>query len=255
MITLSIANIKGGVGKTTTAINLAYGLAALGRKVLLCDFDPQGSLSRSLGMDPQADTLTDVLIGRSPMINIIKPLARNVDFVPNSFELANFEVVLSGQMRRESVIKRLLQTIDGYDVAICDCPPSWGPLLTSCLTASHAVITPVVPDGLNLLGLRLFLSNLNIIKKPELNPTLLFLGILVCQFDKRLNLHKATLEKLQEVNAPILGVINKSVRAAVASGCGQPIIGGELEQQYKAFTLVVDGWLKMGMHRRRNIYG
>jgi chromosome partitioning protein len=244
MIILSIASIKGGVGKTTTSINLAYGLAALGRKVLLCDLDPQSSLSRSLGMDQKADNFSDVLIGQLPMIDIIKPLAHNVDLVPGSPELANFELILIGPMMRENVIKRLLSTVDVYDIAICDCPPGWGFLVTACLIASHAVISPVVPDGLNLISLQLFLSNLKTIKKEILNPTLLFLGILVCQFDKRLILHKASLEKLQAVNAPILGVINKSVRAAVASGCGQPIVGGELEQQYKAFVLVVDEWLE-----------
>jgi chromosome partitioning protein len=247
MITLAIANQKGGVGKTTTAINLAYSLAAMGRRVLLVDLDPQASLTQAVGINPEAGSLAEVLggahPGRVPMAEIIQPLAPGVDLAPADLDLAGCELGLTSRLGREGVLKKALATVTGYDLALLDCGPSLGLLVVNGLTAAHGVIAPVIPDALGLRGLALFLSSLEAIR-AELNPGLDVLGVVVCQYARRLNLHKAALEKLHAGGLPVLGVISRSTKAATAAGRGLPITGGDLAEQYQALALEVEKWLK-----------
>lgn len=235
------------MGKTTTAINLAYGLASMGRRVLLCDLDPQASLSMALGIDPEAGSLADVIGGATPgrlsMAAIIQPIAAGLDLAPAALDLAGCELGLTARMGRESVLKKALAGLGGYDAILLDCPPSLGLLVVNALTAAHGVIAPVAPDKLGLRGLALFLGSLENIK-AELNPGLAVLGALVCKFERRVTLHQAALSELQAGGVPVLGVIGKSVTAAASAGNGQPIAGGDLAGQYKALALEVDKWLK-----------
>jgi chromosome partitioning protein len=245
---LSIACQKGGVGKTTSAINLSFGLAAIGRRVLLIDTDPQASLSLAVGINPEQDNLKDVLggakPGRLPMGAIIKPLAEGIDLAAPGFDLAGCELDLGQRIGREGVLKRAMATVTSYDIAIIDTPPSFGLLVLNALAASDAVIAPVTPDPLGLRGLALFWENLGRIK-GELNPGLVVLGCLVCQYDRRSTLHRASLEHLRAEKLPVLAVIKKSIQAARSAGQGKPITAsGELKDQYLQLTQEVDKWLK-----------
>jgi chromosome partitioning protein len=245
---LSISNQKGGVGKTTTAINLAYGLAAAGRRILLVDMDPQSSLTMAVGADPQHGSIADVLggskTGRLTMGDIIMPLAERLDLAPAALDLAGCELELTQRLGRESVLKKAFSMIvENYDLVILDSGPSLGLLVINAIVAADAIIIPVIPDALGLRGLALFLQSLETIR-AELNPGLVIMGCVVCQFDKRTTLHKAALERLKEEKIPVLAVVKKSVAAARAVGFGKPITSGELRDQYAVLTAEVEKWQK-----------
>jgi len=246
MLTLAIANQKGGVAKTTTAINLAYNLADMGRRVLLADLDPQASLSQATGIDTKAGTLADVLGGAQPgrlaMTAIIRPLAERVDLAPSGLELAGCELGLVQRLGRESALKRALANVEGYDLAILDCGPSLGLLVVNALVAAHGVLVPTLPSGLDLRGLRMFMNSLTDIH--ELNPALTVLGVVVCQYDARLIVHRAALDELQAGGLCVLGIIKKSIQAARTASMGQPITSGELAEQYRHLAGEVDTWVK-----------
>jgi len=244
---LAIACQKGGVGKTTTAINLAYGLAQLGRRVLLVDVDPQGSLTQAAGIDPDRGSLADVLGGAYPgrltLLEIIQPMAPGVDLAPAALDLANCELGLTSRLGREAVLKKSLAGLKDYDLAILDCGPNLGLLVINALAAADGVLAPVVPDSLGLRGLALFLNSLESIR-ADLNPGVSVLGAVVCQYDKRLNLHKAALDQLKAGGVPILAVIGRSIKAASSAGQGLPISSGDLVDQYQALSEEVNQWLK-----------
>ncbi len=247
MRNICIANQKGGTGKTTTALNLGAGLAALGRRVLLLDLDPQSSLTQATAGDCAGASLADVLgdtqPGRRALADIIRPISAGLDLAPGDLALSNSELGLVTRMGRETILKKALGKLAGYDVILIDCAPSLGLLVVNALTACDAVITPTLPSALDLRGLALFLGSLEAIKS-ELNPGLELLGVLVCQFDNRLTLHRAALEDLRAGGLPVLPVIiGKSVQAATSAGAGEPITRGALAGQYNQLAEYVNQWL------------
>jgi len=246
---LVCANQKGGVGKTTTALNLGAGLAAMGRRVLLIDLDPQASLTLATIGESSGRSMGEVLGDSKPgslTINqVIKPMrpGLGLDLAPGDISLSNTELGIASRLGREWILKRTLANLTGYDLALIDCGPSLGVLTVNALAAATGVITPTLPTALDLRGLRLFLGSLESIR-AEINPGLDLLGVIICQYDSRLNLHREALADLQAGGLPVLAIISKSVQAARAAGEGDPIPGGKLAEQYKQLSEVVDQWLK-----------
>ncbi len=204
--TIAICNQKGGVGKTTTTVNLGVGLAKEGKKVLLIDCDPQGNLTTSLGFDvedPKMRTLSDALIDTMQEIEIdpkslILHHKEGVDLIPANISLAMTETNLVTAMSRETTLKRFLATIDGsYDYILIDCLPSLGMLMQNALAASNLVLVPVVPQFLSATGMMQLFETIRRVKK-HINSELNLLGIVLTIVDKRTKLSKETVKALRE---------------------------------------------------------
>jgi chromosome partitioning protein len=228
MIALSIANQKGGTGKTTTARELGTVLAATGVQVLLIDLDPQASLTASCGVkDVAGRSLAEVLGGASPghlrMEEVIIALGDGLFIVPAHITLASCELGLTARMGRESVLKRALKPLVGrFDVAILDCPPSLGLLTVAGLVASDGVLIPTQPQIVDLRGLALFVDTVQQIQ-AELNPELELVGIVVSCYNPRLRHHQQAIEFINQAGLPIIGTVPRSVKLAEASGLAKSV--------------------------------
>ena len=221
MITISIANQKGGVGKTTTTAALGAILCNLGYRVLLIDMDSQASLTKSLGIYAEdksiADVLGNVQLGTLALHEIIKPVRDGLSLAPSNILMYTTEMGLVGRMGRETILKKALENIDGstYDVTLIDCPPSMGMLTVNGLVASQGVIIPSLPSETDIRGVSSLLETMNGITAAGLNGSIELLGILVVQFDGRTNEHKRIVTMVQEKH-PLLGIIPRSVRVQEA---------------------------------------
>ncbi|MBR3056634.1 MAG: ParA family protein [Clostridiales bacterium] len=198
---ISIVNQKGGVGKTTTAVNLGAFLAAKRKKVLIIDLDPQGNATSGYGFDKiqLENTVYDLLVNEEDIENVIQHTdVKNVDMCPTNINLAGAEVELVSAISRETILKRTIEPIlDKYDYIIVDCPPSLGLLTINALSASEGVIVPIQGEYYALEGLTQLIDTINMIKK-KLNPVIGILGVVITMYDSRTQLTKQVVEEVEK---------------------------------------------------------
>lgn len=180
---IAIVNQKGGTGKTTTAVNLGRAIADMGKRVLLLDLDPQGSLSYYLGANSNVWTISDVILGDVSLNNAIIQ-RENLEIIPADVSLADLEISLASYPQREYIIKKLLLKAPQYDYIIMDCSPSLSVMTINALTAAKYIIIPLQMEVLSIHGLELMLETVERIKK-NLNPTLEIMGILPLMYDRK----------------------------------------------------------------------
>ena len=225
---ISIANQKGGVGKTTTSINLSTVLAKKNKKTLLIDADPQGNATSGVGIDKEIElSVYDVLIDDTKIEEaILKTNIKNLDVCPSNIDLAGAEVELVSMMSREQRLKEKLEEIkDKYDYIIIDCPPSLGLITLNAFTASNSVLIPVQCEYYALEGLGQLLNTINLVKK-HLNKDLEVEGALLTMFDSRTNLAKQVVNEVKKYfnDKVYKTVIPRNVKLSEAPSYGMPII-------------------------------
>ena len=225
---VAIANQKGGVAKTTTAINLSACLAELGKQVLLVDLDPQGNATSGMGIAKHKLTrcIYDVLINDISLEQVLqKTDQKNLKIVPARIQLAGAEIELVSQISREGKLRNALDNIkDSYDFIFIDCPPSLGLLTLNALTAATDVIIPIQCEYYALEGLTLLMSTLERIRK-HLNPNLNILGALLTMFDARTNLAIQVVDEVKKYfpQKVFKTIISRNVRLSEAPSHGKPI--------------------------------
>ena len=227
---IAIANQKGGVGKTTTAINLAASLAVLEKKVLIIDADPQANTTSGLNFSPDNDqkrTLYEVLIGAIDIRDtLIQTEIANLHMIPSHINLVGAEIEMLGDDNRESVLKDALAPLKAeYDYIIIDCSPSLGLITVNSLTAADSIIIPVQPEFFALEGLGKLLQTIRLVQgKP--NPDLTIEGFLVTMFDGRTKVHNQVLGELREHFGDMVfqTIIQRNIRLSEAPSHGKPII-------------------------------
>lgn len=225
---LSIVNQKGGVGKTTTTVNLSAYLANHGKKVLVIDLDPQGNATSGYGFDKSTleASVYDLLVNDTPITEVIQTTDReNLDMCPTNMDLAGAEVELVSAMSRETILKRAIDSISSnYDYVLIDCPPSLGLLTINALAASSGVIVPIQGEYYALEGLTQLIDTINLVRK-HLNPTIGIFGVIITMFDGRTQLARQVTEEVRKYfgEKVFSTVIPRNIRLAEAPSFGKTI--------------------------------
>ena len=226
---IALCNQKGGVGKTTTTINTAAALAEYGRRVLLVDFDPQGALTRGLGIDPEdGKTIYELMLDRNLKAKdvILSTEVEGLDLIPANIQLSAAEIQLVAEPGREKILTSVLRPVLGdYDLVMIDCQPSLGLLTVNALTAAHGVMIPVACDYFALKGLELLIKNTVELVKERLNESLKIDGILATMYDPRTLHSRSMLNQLYEQYGDTVfrSVIKHTVKFKDSSERGRPV--------------------------------
>ena len=225
---IAIINQKGGVGKSTTAINLAASLGDLGKRVLVLDFDPQGNATSGFGVDKDSleNDIYDSLMNNVPLSDVaVKTPVENVSVAPATINLAGAEIELVSVMARESVLRYALEPVrEQYDYVFVDCPPSLGLLTVNALVAADSLLVPIQCEFYALEGLSKLLESMRMVK-GRLNPTLDIFGVVMTMFDARTTLSRQVVEEVRDYfgDKVFQTVIPRNVKLSEAPSHGLPI--------------------------------
>ena len=225
---VALINQKGGVGKTTTAVNLAAALQSKGKKILVCDFDPQGNATSGLGLDPREveTTIYDLIIEDKPDVRAAIEHTDWADVIASNTDLSGAEIELIGLERREYRLKQVLETVrDDYDYILIDCPPSLGILTLECLCAADSFLVPLQTEYYALEGLTQLMATVRSVQKG-LNKKIRIEGILLTMYDGRTNLAVQVVEEVKRHfgDKVYASVVPRNVRLSEAPSHGQPVM-------------------------------
>lgn len=239
MRSIAIINQKGGVGKTTTAVNLSAAMAELGSRVCLIDFDPQAHASLHFGVQagPHEGSIYDVMMGTIPLVEVVRKVHPRLSVVPSHIDLAAAEVELAGEVGRESILRDRIQAAElAVDLLVIDCPPSLGVLTLNALAATREVLLPMQPHFLALHGLSKLLGTIDVVSK-RLNPGLKLTGVVFCMYEAATRLASEVSGDVEEffrrvqdplspwAHASVFQTrIRRNVRLAEAPSFGQSIL-------------------------------